>query len=85
MSATADCRGAYTVSGLAAGSYIVKAEFAGFAPFHSATLRSAAGQVKRVEIAMAIQVEQQSVVVTDEVPDGEHRGRREHQRHRAQG
>jgi len=65
---TADSSGAYEVTGLAPGSYTVKAEFAGFAPFQSATLQLAAGQVKRVEIAMAIEVEQQSVVVSDESP-----------------
>ena len=51
-----------------AGSYIVKAEFAGFAPFQSQPLALAAGQAKRVDIAMAIQAEQQNVVVTDETP-----------------
>ena len=62
----ADSGGAYSVSGLAAGSYIVKAEFNGFAPFQSQSISVAAGQIKRVDIAMAIEVEQQSVVVTDE-------------------
>ena len=56
------------MSGLAPGSYIVSAEYPGFAPFQSQTIPVAAGQIKRVDIAMAIQVEQQSVVVTDETP-----------------
>ena len=66
--ATADAGGAYEARGLAPGSYIVKAEFDGFAPFQSQAIAIAAGQAKRVDIAMAIQVEQQSVVVTDDSP-----------------
>ena len=66
--AAADASGAYSVSGLAAGNYIVQAEYAGFAPFQSQAIPVAAGQIKRVDIAMAIEVEQQSVVVTDESP-----------------
>lgn len=66
--AKADASGAYSANGLAAGSYIVSAEYAGFAPFQSQPILVAAGQMKRVDIAMAIEVEQQSVVVTDETP-----------------
>ncbi len=65
---TADASGAYQVNGLTPGGYIVRAAYNGFAPFQSATIALAAGQVKRVDIAMAIQVEQQNVVVTDESP-----------------
>jgi hypothetical protein len=65
---TADAAGAYAVSGLAPGSYSVRATFAGFAPFNSPVLQLAAGQIKRVDISMALEVEQQSVVVTDESP-----------------
>jgi len=63
---TADASGAYQVSGLAPGSYIVHATFAGFAPFEMPAIQLAAGQVKRVDISMAVEAEQQSVVVTDE-------------------
>jgi hypothetical protein len=65
---TADAGGAYEARGLAPGSYTVKADYAGFAPFQSQPLTIAAGQAKRVDIAMAIQAEQQNVVVTDESP-----------------
>ncbi len=65
---TADTGGAYEAHGLPPGSYIVKADFNGFAPFQSQPIPIAAGQAKRVDIAMAIQVEQQNVVVTDESP-----------------
>jgi hypothetical protein len=63
---TADASGSYAASGLAPGSYIVQATVEGFAPFTSPAIPLAAGQVKRVEITMAIVVEQQSVVVTAE-------------------
>ncbi len=65
---TADAAGAYEVNGLAPGSYIVQASVAGFAPFASQAIQLAAGQVKRVDISMAMEVEQQSVMVTDESP-----------------
>ncbi len=65
---TADDAGHYAVNGLAPGSYIVRASVAGFAPFASPAIQLAAGQVKRVDIAMALEVAQQSVVVTDESP-----------------
>jgi hypothetical protein len=65
---TADASGAYQVSGLAPGSYVVRASFEGFAPFVMPAIQLAAGQTKRVDISMAMEVEQQSVVVTDESP-----------------
>lgn len=67
-STTADSGGAYEVNGLAPGGYIVQANFAGFAPFASPTIQLAAGQMKRVDISMAIEVAQQSVTVTDDTP-----------------
>jgi hypothetical protein len=67
-SATADATGAYTVNGLKPGSYIVQAAYAGFAPFKSPAIQLAAGQSKRVDIAMAVEAAQQSVVVTDDSP-----------------
>ena len=65
---TADSAGAYHVNGLPPGSYIVKASFPGFAPFQSPAIPLTVGQIKRVDIAMAMEVEQQSVEVTDESP-----------------
>ena len=65
---TADSSGAYSVTGLAAGSYIVRASFPGFAPFKMPAIALAAGQSKRVDVTMAIQVEQQSVTVTEDTP-----------------
>jgi len=67
-STTADASGAYAITGLAPGGYIVEASFAGFAPFSSPTIQLAAGQSKRVDIAMAIETAQQSVTVTDDAP-----------------
>jgi hypothetical protein len=63
---TADEVGGYQVTGLAPGSYIVLASVAGFAPFASQPIHLAAGQIMRVKITMAMAVEQQNVVVTDE-------------------
>jgi hypothetical protein len=65
---TADPNGVYTVNGLAPGSYIVQATFSGFAPFVSPAIQLSSGQAKRIDIAMAMAVEQQSVTVTDESP-----------------
>jgi Carboxypeptidase regulatory-like domain len=65
---TADSGGAYSVTGLVPGGYIVQASFPGFASFSSQTIQLAAGQSKRVDISMAIQEAQQSVTVTDESP-----------------
>jgi hypothetical protein len=67
-STTADASGAYSVSGLKPGAYIVQASYEGFAPFSSPAIQLAAGQSKRVDIAMAIEVAQQSVTVTDDSP-----------------
>jgi hypothetical protein len=67
-STTADATGSYSVSGLAAGGYVVQATYQGFAPFISATIQVAAGQSKRVDISMAVEVAQQQVVVTDDAP-----------------
>jgi len=66
--ATADAGGAYSVTGLAPGNYVVKTTFSGFADFQSQSIPLAARQVKRVDVAMAIEVEQQNVVVSDETP-----------------
>ncbi len=67
-SATADSAGTYEVRGLKPGGYVVKADYAGFAPFVSPVIVMGPGQAKRVDISMAIAVEQQNVEVTDETP-----------------
>jgi hypothetical protein len=56
------------VTGLAPGSYVVQSNVEGFAPFASQAIQLSAGQIKRVDISMALQVEQQSVTVTDDTP-----------------
>ncbi len=63
---TADAAGAYQVHGLPAGSYVIQATFEGFAPFVSQPISLAAGQIKNVDIKMAIEAAQQQVVVTEE-------------------
>jgi Carboxypeptidase regulatory-like domain len=67
-STIADAAGAYSVSGLKPGGYIVQATFDGFAPFTSPTIQLLPGQSKRVDIAMAVEAAQQSVTVTDDSP-----------------
>jgi hypothetical protein len=64
----ADASGAYDVHGLAPGAYYVQVSFEGFAPFQSQAIQIAAGQIKRVDVSMAVQAEQQNVVVTDDSP-----------------
>ena len=64
--AIADSAGAYQVSGLAAGRYILRSEAQGFSPAASAAFTLLAGQNKNVDLAMAILAEQQSVTVTDD-------------------
>lgn len=66
--AVADAEGLYQVQNLAPGTYVLMAATDGFAPFASQPLTLGPGQVKRIDIAMAIQTEQQNVVVTDESP-----------------
>lgn len=65
---TADAGGNYEIRGIAPGSYTVTATSPGFAPFVSQTLVLTAGQAKRIDVAMAIEAAQQSVVVTDDSP-----------------
>jgi len=65
---TADSSGSYAVSGLAPGGYIIKATYDGFAPFSSPTIQLLAGQSKRIDVSMAVEVAQQSVTVTDDSP-----------------
>ncbi len=61
-----DAAGAYTFPNLAPGTYVVHAEFTGFAPVSVPAFAVTAGQIKHIEIAMSTVVEQQSVTVTDE-------------------
>jgi hypothetical protein len=63
---TADAAGGYVVRGLAAGSYVVQATFSGFAPFVSAPIQLADGEIKNLEIRVAIEEAQQQVEVTAE-------------------
>ena len=63
---TADAAGGYQVRGLPAGSYVIEANYPGFAPFVSSPIPLNAGQTKNVDIQMAIEAAQQQVVVTDE-------------------
>ncbi len=63
---TSDAAGGYQVRGLPAGSYVIEANYTGFAPFVSSPIPLSAGQTKNVDIKMAIEAAQQQIVVTDE-------------------
>jgi len=63
---TADASGAYSVTGLTSGSYTVKASADGFSSAASQAFTVAPGQIKRVDVTMAILAEQQTVTVTDD-------------------
>jgi hypothetical protein len=67
-SATADASGSYETHAPAPGTYSVTATSTGFAPFVSQGIAVAAGQVKRVDITMAIEAAQQTVTVSDDTP-----------------
>jgi carboxypeptidase family protein len=63
---SADASGAYSVRGLPAGSYVIQANYQGFAPFVSTPIPLANGQSKNVDVKMAIEAADVQVVVTDE-------------------
>lgn len=67
-SAVSDQVGAYAIAGLPPGGYVVIVTIDGFAPFTSSAILLSAGQSKRVDVSMAIEVAQQSVTVSDESP-----------------
>jgi hypothetical protein len=63
---TADAAGGYQVRGLPAGSYVVQATFPGFAAYVSPPIPLSSGQIKNVDVQMAIEAADVQVVVTDE-------------------
>jgi len=63
---SADSSGSYSVRGLPAGSYVIQANFQGFAPFVSTPIQLGNGQSKNVDIKMAIEAADVQVVVTDD-------------------
>lgn len=63
-SVTSNATGDFTVTGLAPGQYIVEAEMSGFALYTSPTFSLAAGQRKREDVSMALQMAKQQVHVT---------------------
>jgi hypothetical protein len=65
---TADAAGSYELHGVGPGTYAVTATFQGFAPFVTQGIVLGAGQVKRIDITMAIETTQQTVTVSDETP-----------------
>ncbi|MGB0122074.1 MAG: carboxypeptidase-like regulatory domain-containing protein, partial [Silvibacterium sp.] len=66
--ATSDASGAFSVSNLAPGTYIVLANAKGFAPSASRAITLAAGQSRLFNISLRIAVEKQQVVVNEDTP-----------------
>jgi hypothetical protein len=60
--------GAYTVSGLAPGTYAVKVEAPGFAVAEEATVDIAAGQRKSLDLTLKVTIEEQKVTIAAETP-----------------
>ena len=58
--------GAYEVKGLAPGKYTVKADAKGFREYQSAEVQVAAGQIQKLDLPLALEIEQQKVEVTAE-------------------
>jgi hypothetical protein len=65
---TADAAGNYETHAPAPGTYSVTATYEGFAPFVSQGIAVTGGQVKRIDITMAIEAAQQTVTVSDDTP-----------------
>ena len=66
--ATSDASGAFSVSNLPPGTYIVLANAKGFAPSASRAITLAAGQSRLFNISLRIAVEKQQVVVNEDTP-----------------
>jgi hypothetical protein len=58
--------GSYEVKGLAPGKYTVKADAKGFQEYQSSEVQVAAGQIQKLDLPLALEVEQQKVEVTAE-------------------
>ena len=66
LTATTNHDGNYSVKGLAAGKYKVQAVAKGFAMFKNDNVTITDGQAQRFDISLAIEVQQEKVVVTDQ-------------------
>ncbi|HUJ32585.1 MAG TPA: carboxypeptidase regulatory-like domain-containing protein [Candidatus Acidoferrum sp.] len=66
LTATTNHDGLYEVKGLAAGTYKVQAIAKGFAMFENDNVQVSDGQIQKLDIPLAIEVQQQKVVVTDQ-------------------
>ena len=66
LTATPSHEGLYIVKGLAAGKYKVQAVAKGFAPYEKDDVAIADGQVQTLDISLAIEVQQQKIVVSDQ-------------------
>lgn len=69
IKATSDAVGHFVLSGLAAGVYVIEAQAPNFHPAHKEGVRVAAGAVTTVTMTLAIETDQQSVVVSADTLD----------------
>jgi hypothetical protein len=60
--------GAYTISGLAPGKYVVKATATGFAISDETTVDVGAGQRKSLDLVLRVTIEEQKVTIAAETP-----------------
>ncbi|MGC2722220.1 MAG: carboxypeptidase regulatory-like domain-containing protein [Candidatus Acidiferrales bacterium] len=65
LGAVANQQGAFDLKNLAAGTYKLEVIAKGFTPYSNDAVHVAAGQTQQLKISLAIEVEQQQVVVTD--------------------
>jgi hypothetical protein len=65
-SATSNREGSYEIGGLAAGKYAVKAAAKGFATFESPDVEIPAGQVRKLDVPLALEVVEEKVEVQDQ-------------------
>ena len=66
LTATTNHDGLYSVKGLAAGTYKVQAVAKGFAMFEKDGVTVADGQAQKLDLSLAIETQQQKIVVSDE-------------------
>ena len=66
ITAATDKNGNYEIKGLAAGKYDLKVIATGFTDFENAGVDVAAGQVNKLDVKLAIQTQEEKVVVTDQ-------------------
>jgi hypothetical protein len=68
LAATTNQQGQFDLKGLAPGKYTVEAIAKGFAVYKNDDVEISSGQVQQLKITLAIEEQEQKVIVTDEAP-----------------